>query len=160
MGYLQSFATKRRYPMARFTISKKQRQRLQNRQALAEKAGDIKTIMKIAAILLFFEQDNCLYNISTIFGKSEKCILNWVKSFMVKGLNSLKLKWSRGRPSKLDRDKLAKLKIMITEGPQSFGYPEGCWNCAMIVDLILKTWEITYSAKYLPQLLKRLGLSY
>ena len=49
---------------------------------------------------------------------------------------------------------------MVEGDPQDFGYPGGCWNAAMVADLIKKRFGVVFSVKYLPQLLRRIGLSY
>ncbi len=49
---------------------------------------------------------------------------------------------------------------MIKAGPLANGFNCGGWNTAMINALIKTTFGVTYKERYLPCLLKKMGLTY
>jgi transposase len=126
----------------------------------AQKSGSIKTLIRVNCLLQYFMGLLEPEQIAKISNKSEKSILSWIKEFAVDGLNSLKIKLFPGRQAKLTKDQRKNLKRMIEGSPQELGFPEGGWNSAMVAQLILEMWDIEYSVKYIPELLKSLKLSY
>jgi hypothetical protein len=53
-----------------------------------------------------------------------------------------------------------RLKDLVLAGPQAAGYDTGCWNSAVIQDLIQREFGRTYAVHYLSELLRTLGFSY
>lgn len=92
--------------------------------------------------------------------KSTETVRRWVCSYCELGIKFLAVKGKIGRPAKLTKSQLKDLKAMLENNPGEHGYPTGCWNAALIRDLISKHFGVTFSVKYLPELLKRIGLSY
>lgn len=84
----------------------------------------------------------------------------WINAYLLSGVDSLRPRKSSGRPPKLTKTQKALLKMIILEGPIKAGYSGGCWRTPMIQDYILRKFHVLYSAKYLAELLKNLGLSY
>ena len=66
----------------------------------------------------------------------------------------------RGRKDKLTKVQRKLLHDMIAEGPEAHGFTCGIWNSAMIGELILLKFSVSYHLNYLPYLLKKIGLSY
>lgn len=98
--------------------------------------------------------------IAAIVGVSTETIRLWVNAFLCGGVESLEVRKSPGRPCKLTKSQKKKLKQAITEGPEAAGYSSGCWNAPMVQDYIQKTFCIFYSAFYIAQLLRNLGMTY
>jgi transposase len=48
---------------------------------------------------------------------------------------------------------------LIDAGPQAASYDTGCWNSALIQDLIAREFGRTYNVHYLAELLRTLGFS-
>jgi hypothetical protein len=53
-----------------------------------------------------------------------------------------------------------RLSALIKAGPQTAGYPTGCWTGILIQDLIQHEFGVLYNAHYGCELLKNLGFSY
>jgi transposase len=142
------------------TASNRQIQRLIAHQDKAQKHGDVKTVIRTSCLLQYFVGQLKPEIIANHFSKSLKTIIAWIAEFAVLGLNSLKIKLWPGRQAKLTKAQRRELKQMIEGSPQELGFPEGGWNSAMVAQLIFDTWDVEYSVKYIPELLKGLKLSY
>ena len=95
-------------------------------------------------------------------GVGIKTIINWLTTFMYKGM-----KWltgqhyqGRGRKEKLTKAQQAHLVKLIKDGPEANGFHCGIWNSAMIAEVIWLKFEVRYNLNYLSSLLKKLGFSY
>jgi transposase len=66
----------------------------------------------------------------------------------------------KGRPSKLTKTQKSELYKIIEAGPDTAGYPGGCWRSPMIQHLIQKKFGVFFSVKYVAELLKSIGLSF
>jgi transposase len=91
-----------------------------------------------------------------------KTIINWLTTFMYKGM-----KWltgqhyqGRGRKEKLTKAQQTQLIKLIKAGPEANGFHCGIWNSAMIAEVIWLKFEVSYNLNYLSSLLKKLGFSY
>jgi transposase len=125
----------------------------------AYKSGDAKMIQRIL-VLLDFSRGDGPDAIASKHGIVRSTIYNWLKQLLVEGLMSLKPKWKGGRPPKLSKSQRKCLSDLIKVGPQSAGYPSGCWSGLLIQDLIWREFGVLYNAHYVCDLLKSLGFSY
>ena len=91
-----------------------------------------------------------------------KTIVNWLKTFMHKGLAWLTGQHyqGRGRKEKLTKTQQKQLVALIKAGPEANGFHCGLWNSAMIAEVIWLKFGVRYNVNYLSSLLKKLGLSY
>ena len=48
---------------------------------------------------------------------------------------------------------------MITLGPEANGFNCGIWNTAMIKELIVRKFSVSYNPNYISTLLKKIGLT-
>lgn len=99
-------------------------------------------------------------DVSAILGFSVETVAGWIRGLMADGISSLVPKKSPGRPSKLSKAEKRELVDAIKAGPQAAGFLAACWRSPMIQDLILKRFRRFYSAHYISQLLRNLGLSF
>lgn len=76
------------------------------------------------------------------------------------GWASLRSRRSPGRPAKLTAAQKQHLCDLISAGPEAAGYDTGCWNSALIQDLIWREFRRLYNVQYLSELLRNLGFSY
>ena len=148
-----------RSPM-KYSASKNQIHAIKRKLKEFGDAGDFSGFLRAQSMLRLFCSDDSIEAIASDIGKSHECVRLWLCDFLEKGVKSLKLKLRSGRQPKLSKSQCKELKELISNSPSCAGYDGGCWNAAMICDLIEKLFKAKYSAKYLPQLLKRIGLSY
>lgn len=127
------------------------------RQAYA--LGQLRLIKRIHALLYILE-GYAVAEVADILGLSEQTIRNYIKSFILKGLDSLVYKRPPGRPAKLTKTQRKELAKLIEEGPEEAGYDCGCWDTALIQDLIQDRFGVEYHPRYVAELLKNMGFSY
>ncbi len=126
-------------------------------QAYAE--GQLRLIKRIHS-LLFIIDGKSVEATADILDISSSSVYNYLKAFLLKGLNSLKYKRPPGRPRKLTKTQRKELCQLIDDGPEAAGYDCGCWNTVLIQDLISEKYKVIYSSHYIAELLKNLGYSY
>lgn len=85
---------------------------------------------------------------------SIKSLKRWLKKYETMGIDGLKDASKSGRMPKLNEEQMLQLRALITEDK------ERVWVARHIVNAILITFSIIYSVSYLPQLLRKLGLSF
>ncbi|WP_221896747.1 IS630 family transposase [Bathymodiolus japonicus methanotrophic gill symbiont] len=119
-------------------------------------------LCRLTQALLWFSECMGIKEIARLMGVCEKTIINWLKTFMHKGVGWLigQHYQGRGRKSKLTKDQKNKLVELIKKGPEDNGFHCGIWNTAMIAELIWLKFEVRYNLNYLSSLMKKLGFSY
>ncbi len=85
---------------------------------------------------------------------SVRSLKEWIKRFENDGLDGLDDEERSGRPTKLPEEKLNELKEMIKEQNQRI------WVARHVYEVLVITFGVMYSVKYIPQLLGKIGLSY
>lgn len=137
----------------------------QTQQALLERLhqayamGQLRLIKRIHA-LLYIIAGKSVAEVVQILDLSPQSVYNYLKAFLLKKLDSLKYQRPPGRPRKLTKTQRKELSKLIDAGPEAAGYDCGCWNSALIQDLILTRFKVAYSPHYVAELLKNLGYSY
>jgi len=104
--------------------------------------------------LLSYYQGVSVKSISRVLGFSEQSIKTWIKKFSSYGLDSLYDEERSGRPRKLTEEQEEEVKKMILKHDQRV------WTARHVYNLIMMTTGVCFSVSYLPQLLKRIGLSF
>lgn len=125
----------------------------------AYKSGDRRMIQRIA-VMLDFSQGAAVASIAAQHGVSTSSIYEWLKKLLVEGVAGLKPKWKGGRPSKLSTSQKKDLVALIEAGPEAAGFASGCWNSALIQELIHQPFGQVYNVHYVCELLKNLGFSF
>jgi transposase len=126
---------------------------------LAWRCGDKERIRRLPA-LVGVAEERPVAELAERLGVCEETIYAWLRAFLVDRWASLRRRTSPGRPPKLSPSQKMRLKEVLTAGPEAAGYPTGCWNSALVQDLIEREFGVLYSVKYLAELLGNLGFSY
>ena len=147
--------------MASLTFSKSIVDRLKENIAIALRLSNIR-LSRLAQALLWFSEGMGAKEIARLMGVCERTIINWVKTFMHKGIGWLvgQHYQGRGRKAKLTKKQQEQLADMVKKGPEANGFHCGIWNTAMTAELIWLKFEVRYNLNYLSSLLKKLGFSY
>ena len=158
---MTEFTIKEKYTVLNFrlTLSKKQVQNLRNHLTCSEQANNLKEVKRCLAVLAINE-NRSFREIANILNVSAESVRQWVHIFLTKGLTGLISKPIPGRPSKLTKQQKIKLSEIIKKGPADSGFPGACWRTPMIQHLIEKIFNVSYSVKYLSELLKSMGFSF
>lgn len=125
----------------------------------AIQAGDARRIKHISALLSLADG----LTVSTIaerLGVARTTVSTWLNAFLVDGWDSLAYRKPPGRPARLTKTQKRQLCDLVSAGPEAAGYATGCWNAALIQDVIQRAFGVCYSVRYLSQLLRNLGFSY
>ena len=145
--------------MIRIALSGETRKGLSSRLQQAYAAHATRLVRRIHA-LLWLADGKSVGEIARTLDVGEQTIRDWLHAFLLRGLESLYYRPSRGRPPKLTESQRKELKVLVLEGPLAAGYESACWTGAMIADLIALRFKVSYHPGYVCQLLSALGLSY
>jgi transposase len=143
----------------RITASKTMIAKLTAKVNQAKDRADINILRKTQAMLAVIK-GNRYDDIADLLGVTVETIRLWINDFLSRGMLALRIKKASGRPPKLTKSQKKELKKAVKNGSDAAGYQSGCWNSAMVQDYIYQTFGIFYSAGYVAQLLRNLGLSY
>lgn len=148
--------------MIPLSYSKKRLSTLRGELQKAHQQGNTHLYRVILALILIGEKKHSLKEIAQLINVTVKTLFNWLKKFMCYDLELFTMHWfkGRGRSPKLTKTQQIKLRKMIEEGPEKQGFHSGGWNTAMINQLIFLHFQVRYNERYLPRLLKKIGLSY
>ncbi len=119
-------------------------------------------LYRLIQALIWVGEGKAFSEIARFLQISTAAIYHWFWKFVVNGFSwLLKQRYQgRGRQSKLSKGQKKKLYDMIVAGPQANDFDCGVWNTALIAELIVLKFGVTYNPRYLSTLLKKLGLSY
>ena len=104
--------------------------------------------------MLAYYKGNSLAVIARCYDISSRTLKNYIKTFEIYGIESLNDDDRSGRPPKLTNEQLEEMKKIVEE------QNERVWVARHIYNVIIFMFGVTYSVKYIPQLLKKVGLSY
>ncbi len=113
----------------------------------------MRTIIRIKALIAYYKGSQ-LDVVARCYDITEKSLKEWIKKFEKYGLEDLNDEDRSGRPTKLPKEKLEELKKIIKEQNQRI------WVARHVYVLLITTFGVIYSVKYIPQLLGTIGLSY
>jgi transposase len=132
---------------------------LTQRLGRAYAAGDLRVVRRITALLLFADGKS-VTEVAETLSVSRQTIYNWLTAFMVRRMDSLIYRWSRGRKSRLTKAQKKRLTELVKDGPLEAGYITGCWTSLLIQQLILREFGVLYNRHYVCELLHNLGFSF
>ena len=84
---------------------------------------------------------------------------NWLNDIHENGIECLYDRDKSGRPSKLDKEMLAKLDAVLDKSPAEYGFESTVWTTRIVMDYISKTFGKKYTLSGLRRLLHRNGYS-
>jgi transposase len=142
-------------------FSKSTIKRLEKELSIANKLNNLRLYKITKSLLLIADGVDKKY-ISQLFHVSTRTIYNWLARFIANGFAWLTGHHflGRGRKAKLSKEQKTKLYNIVESGPLAYGFDCGVWNCAMILDVIQREFNVSYNPRYLSRLLKSIGLSY
>ena len=116
-----------------------------------EKENDVRGILRVKALIAYYRGMSSEV-IAQCYEITERTLKNWVKRFEKdERIDDLP---RSGRPSKLPKEKQEELRRMIAEQNQRI------WVARHIVWLLTTVFHVCYSVSYLPEFLRKLGLSF
>lgn len=92
------------------------------------------------------------------FGVGCAAVYKWIQKFKQQGKQSLYSTTGSGRPPILNETYFSGLKTLLKNPATALGYTTDLWSGPRVGHLIRKRFKISYHAKHIPRLLRRLGL--
>jgi transposase len=87
-------------------------------------------------------------------------VRNWINEFLQHGMQSFTPRTSQGRPRSLTSQEEKMIIKTLENPPSSVGFCGGSWNAKKIRQFILDRFKKKFSKKYIPELLRKLGLTF
>jgi transposase len=125
----------------------------------ALRRGDRRVLTRVTALLLLADGQPAP-RVAERVGVSGSTVYGWLRAFLAERWASLVYRTSPGRPPRLAKAQKQRLAALVEAGPEAAGYASGCWNSAMVQDLIEREFGVRYSVRYVAELLRNLGFSY
>ena len=133
---------------------------LQKRLNQAYRLGDMRLVRRISVLLGYLAQGLPLADLTAQWGICEASVYNWLRAFLLRGMDSLVYHHGGGRPSRLTPSQKQELCALLDADPDAAGFDCGCWNTLLIQELIHQRFGVLYSRFYVSELLHNLGYSY
>ena len=125
----------------------------------ALRRGDRRVLKRVTALLLLADQHSAAAAAARV-GAGVSTVYGWLHAFLAERCASLAYRTSPGRPARLTPTQRQRLRALVAAGPEAAGYATGCWNSAIVQDLIEREFAVLYSVQYVAELLHNLGFSY
>jgi transposase len=146
--------------MIHIMIGKSITERLEKELKRAQTQNNAQVYRRVA-VLLCYANEVPNEKIVKTFRICERTIYNWLTEFIMKGFGwFITLFKGRGKKPRLSKEQRAELKEIIIAGPEEYGLKTGVWISSIIQWVIQERFHIFYSAKYIPELLKQMGLTW
>lgn len=113
----------------------------------------MRTIIRIKALIAYYKGSS-VDLIAECYDVNIKTLKKWINNFETYGIEELNDKNKSGRPSKLSEEELEELKEIIETQNQRI------WVARHVYSVLINVFNVTYSVKYIPELLKKIGLSF
>jgi transposase len=86
--------------------------------------------------------------------------MRWLRARRRSGENGLRVRFSPGRPPKLQPKQRQRLIQLLLQGPMARGYRTNLWTTARIAQLIEEEFGVHYHANHIGRLMHRLQWSH
>ncbi len=91
-----------------------------------------------SGVLLDYSQHIAIPDIAVKWKVSPATVYNWLKAFILNGVDSLDCRYGGGRPSKLDLAQKKQLTAWLDAGPEAIGFATACWSNLLVQEF---TWS-------------------
>jgi len=143
-------------PIPNITLTSYQRKRLKE---LKKNSPSVK-VHKRACVILLSADGLSAEKISKLVGYSIQSVWAIRMRWRQLGLSGLEDLPRPGRPPKVTDKYMRQLKYCVSQDPEKFGYIFKTWSTARLAEYLKKQTNISITADYVGQLLKKLGYSY
>ncbi len=116
---------------------------------------NVREFRRLRAIELF-ESGMKPIRIAEAVGVTRGAVSQWLKLYREKGKDALRHKKHSKKPCRLSPEQKSELLSYLAQGAEAFGYEGQIWTQARVCALIKMKFGITYTVKYMGQLLRKL----
>ena len=100
-------------------------------------AGAFRSVRRIS-VLLGLAKGESVIEVAETFSVSRQAVYNWLKDFLLHGVESVVYRRPTGRKPKLTKTQKRRLIELVEAGPLAAGYLSHCWTALLIQQLILR----------------------
>jgi transposase len=101
-----------------------------------------------------------LHEVGRLIGCAPVSVMRWRDARDEGGAEALRVRFSPGRPPKLNRHERRRLVKLLLEGSIAQGYRTEIWTTARVAALIRKTFGVRYHRDHVGRILHALGFTY
>lgn len=141
--------------MIRVKLNKDQRVEIEKFRHQASTKDSEKALM----VLMNADGRN-VSEVSALLRRNPHTVRDWLKRYKKKGLAGLSRKFSPGRPDEKRNAVKGRIKEIISQLPELYGYVDRAWTVPLITHDIKKKLNISISSDTVIRALKDLGYSY
>lgn len=95
--------------------------------------------------------------IAEVLGVTRGAVSQWLKRYREQGIDSLCHRVMQKRPAKLSDSQIERLKAMLSQGAEDFGYSGAVWTARRIRELIEIKFGVKYTVRHVQRLMKKCG---
>lgn len=110
--------------------------------------------------LALLDQGFSLNEVGRQIGCNPSSVMRWRNAQQQGGADALQVRFSPGRPPKLDAKQRARLLKLLLKGPLAHGYRTNLWTTARIAALIQQQFSVSYHRDHIGRLMASLGWSH
>ncbi|MGV9772367.1 helix-turn-helix domain-containing protein [Streptosporangium sp. NPDC003464] len=93
-------------------------------------------------------------------GVTRKSAYEWHRAWQIAGKAALASKGASGTGCKLTDEQLTHLETALEQGAATYGWSDQRWTASRVATLIAETFHVSYTARDVVYLLRRLGWSF
>jgi len=124
---------------------------------LSAKAKEDVRIMSVRRVIRKKESPE---KVAKEYGYNTRNIYRWLEIYRKKGYAGLRAKKIKGRPLRLTKEEIRKLKYWLGKDPRQLKFPFGLWTVEMVLELVETKFGKQYAVSGMHRLLQSLGYSY
>ena len=125
----------------------------------ARKRKDFRAVTRLRSVLLIHD-GHTLEEVARILEVARSTVQRWIERYRGRGVTGLVVQGPhKGRKPRLSLEEKRELPLIIQDGPEKSGLDTGVWTSPLIVDLVERSFEISYSASQIRRILHELGFT-
>ena len=109
--------------------------------------------------LALLDAGHSLNEVGRRIGCNASSVMRWRDARRRGGSGALRVRFSPGRPWKLDEARRKRLVRLLVKGPQAYGYRTNLWTTARIAELVEQEFGVGYHRDHIGRLMHSLGWS-
>ena len=110
--------------------------------------------------LAVLDEGLSLNEVGRRIGCAPSSVMRWREMRRRGGQKALKVRFSPGRPKKLERSEYASLLKILLKGAMANGYSTQLWTTARIAEVIWKKFRVRYHRDHIGRIMHGLGWSH
>lgn len=109
--------------------------------------------------LALLDAGHSLHEVGRRIGCGANSVMRWRNARRRGGEEALRVRFSPGRPRKLDEAQRKRLVRLLLKGAQAYGYRTNLWTTARIAELVRSEFGVEYHRDHVGRLMHSLGWS-